>query len=592
MASRVRSWLWLTLVLGVFGLPLFIGLGRTDLRGDEAIYAFAVDRTLETGDWLIQRSSPFDDWPFLEKPPLKIWIVAGAIRLGLLPLDEFGLRFWDAVFGAAAFLYVFAIGRRMAGPWCGLAAVVLLFAHAPLLFDHGLRDHTMEAALVLSYCGGVYHYLAWASPGGRRRDAIACALLFVLGFMTKFVAAAFLPIVLGAAAAATPAHREALLLRRGDWLAAAAVTTVCVVPWFAYAWAVYGWTFWNMILGVQVYTRFTTFVDPTHLQPWHFYVSRLFTELAQSGAALLVPVGFALLLARTARTRWPEGVLVIVWMIVPPALISFGTSKLYHYLYPFLPAAALAGGYAVSVSIHRLDPAVRVALNAAERWSRRRWPLLDTIQRSRIGTAAAVLAVVAAAVAVATAYAGVVEIWVAGERVLRNSGIGRPLLAAAVLAAAAGRLRWVGRAVVLAATVLLLPLGPARANLERLPIEDHPIRSLRDCLAGVFDRASPAEGPGLHAEAGNPPIPHVLNYYLRQLRPWERGAGSDEALRHRLMDRGAERPVLLLATRDARFAALHTDTAAIPRLSFAEYVLRLPGPYVVCAVRGPNSAKR
>ena len=36
---------------------------------------------------------------FLEKPPLKFWIVAAPIRAGLLPHDEFGLRFWDAVFG-------------------------------------------------------------------------------------------------------------------------------------------------------------------------------------------------------------------------------------------------------------------------------------------------------------------------------------------------------------------------------------------------------------------------------------------------------------------------------------------------------------
>ena len=107
---------WLALVIAAFCLPLFIGLGRTDLENDEAIYSFAVDEILANGDWLNPRLSPDVNNVFLEKPPLKFWIVAAPIRLGLLPHDEFGLRFWDALFGSVAFLYVFALGRRLGGP--------------------------------------------------------------------------------------------------------------------------------------------------------------------------------------------------------------------------------------------------------------------------------------------------------------------------------------------------------------------------------------------------------------------------------------------------------------------------------------------
>src|SRR5471032_2079873 len=96
----------LALVVVAFCLPLFVGLGKCDLQTDESIYSFSVDRMLESGDWLAPKASPYEDAPFLEKPPLKVWIVALPIRLGLLPHDEFGLRFWDAVFGGLAFLYV------------------------------------------------------------------------------------------------------------------------------------------------------------------------------------------------------------------------------------------------------------------------------------------------------------------------------------------------------------------------------------------------------------------------------------------------------------------------------------------------------
>ncbi len=139
---------WLALVLALFCLPLFVGLGRADIEGDEAIYSFGVDRLLEIGDWLVPRSSPHEDAPFLEKPPLKFWIVALPMHAGLLPHDEFGMRFWDALFGGLGFAYVFAIGSLLAGPLCGVVAALLLFLHGPLLFEHGLRTNNMEAALL------------------------------------------------------------------------------------------------------------------------------------------------------------------------------------------------------------------------------------------------------------------------------------------------------------------------------------------------------------------------------------------------------------------------------------------------------------
>ena len=45
----------------------------------------------------------------------------------------------------------------------------------------------------------------------------------------------------------------------------------------------------------------------------------------------------------TTRRR-PEGPVILLWFILPVTLMSLGTSKLYHYLYPFLPPLALAGG--------------------------------------------------------------------------------------------------------------------------------------------------------------------------------------------------------------------------------------------------------
>src|SRR4051812_25464454 len=102
-ADTWRGWLGLFVILLFFGAPLFIGLRSWDIRNDEAIYDYAVERIVETGDWLTPRSIPHDD-PFIEKPPLKFWMVAAAIKSGVLPWDEFGLRAIDAALGAIAFI--------------------------------------------------------------------------------------------------------------------------------------------------------------------------------------------------------------------------------------------------------------------------------------------------------------------------------------------------------------------------------------------------------------------------------------------------------------------------------------------------------
>jgi 4-amino-4-deoxy-L-arabinose transferase-like glycosyltransferase len=223
------------LVVGLFCAPLFVNLGEPEARSDEPIYFYAVERILDTGDWLTPRLIP-NDWPFLEKPPLKFWLVAGGVHAGLLARDEAGMRWFDALLGAAGFLYVYVLGRRLAGPVCGVTAVFVLFTLDPLLFEHGLRSNNMEAPLFLCYCGGVYHFSRWVEGGARRArgHAVAVAAYFVLGFMTKFVAAVFLPVVCVAALAWRPGGWARMRSGWRDWVIPALMTAGLVLPWFVY----------------------------------------------------------------------------------------------------------------------------------------------------------------------------------------------------------------------------------------------------------------------------------------------------------------------------------------------------------------------
>ena len=612
------QWIWLGLVVVFFCIPLFVGLGRVDLENDEAIYSFAVDVILDSGDWLTPKSSPREDVAFLEKPPLKFWIVAVPIKLGLLPHNEFGLRFWDAVFGSVAFLYVFSIGRRIGGPVCGLVAVLMLFVHRPLLFMHGLRTNNMESALVLSYCGGIYHFLRWRATesGARRRwHVLAVGLYFVLGFMTKFVAVLLLPTVL---VMTILLHREDRALLGRDWRTALAVSLLAaalIAPWFLYQHHQFGTDLWANI-GAHVFARFKAYVDPSHLHPWNYYFSELLAQLRVSQTLVFTIAGAALVIVRTLRSGWPEGTALLLWFGLPLGFMSFGASKLYHYAYPFLPPVALVAGYAAAVL-------VSVVWSFVGRHAQQIQRISSTIGRpmGRSRTCQALLLVVAVGAtltAVLTYATGNIRLAVGDLVLFRNSQVFRPLLVGLVAVALAGGLRAATWLILPLALLAVLPLGVYWNELRLLPVENHPLRSVRDCLQPICARQGGPDprGPGVWVE--NEQLTHPLAYYLRRLGPWQqRDIASDPTVYVHLYVPSRFRPVLIsrarfeeftrrvragdpeLIARAARKAAVDPVALAasagqtvIPFLRFADEVLMLPGPYGACAPEYPRDVSR
>jgi 4-amino-4-deoxy-L-arabinose transferase-like glycosyltransferase len=577
---------WLFLVVLAFCLPLFVGLGRTDLANDEAIYSYAVESILETGDWLSPRASPNEDIVFLEKPPLKFWIVAAPIHFGILPANEFGFRFWDAVFGSLAFLYVFLIGRRIEGPLCGAVAVLVLFAHEPLLFDHGLRSNNMDAALVLAYCGGVYHYLAWASAAAATRRArglhiAAVGGWFFLGFMTKFVAALFLPLVIGIPALLFASHRRALRRDALGWAAVPLGVVTLAAPWFVYQYTQHGRQVWLVMFGEHVYTRFTAYADPSHLQPWHFYFSAFYRLLLEAQSAIWVGLGLLLLLWRAWRDRGADAFVLLAWALLPPVLISVGTSKLYHYFYPYVPPFALAAGYGVSRVVARLAPAARPVRDFAQR-SVLRLKLAPAVQRVLL-----VLAVLAIALSFATLLFGPLRLPIGGV-MLRNSSIVRPLLVALVLAFAAGRISLALSGALLLTIVLLLPspLAAYMENARRTPRERHPFRSLGACVQQVAaDGAGRGVTPhGVYAPLSAEAFIHPYFFYLRRAGGWHyRPEVNDETMRQGLFVPGQERPIVIDTDRYAKYLIRTENEGPLPAAVHHDNVaMLLPGPYGVC----------
>jgi 4-amino-4-deoxy-L-arabinose transferase-like glycosyltransferase len=586
----------IALIILVFGVPLFLGLGAADMRNDEAIYSYAVQRILETGDWLLPRTIP-DDFPFLEKPPLKFWLVAAPIAAGVLPLDEFGLRVWDALFGALSFVYVFLLGRSLGGVVCGGTAVLMLFSLPSLVFEHGLRSNNMEAPLLLAYCGGLYHFARWlqpprSSPEALPMHAAAVTAYFVLGFMTKFVAAFFLPMICGAALLLMPGGWRRFCSAWRDWRWPAVAAVAIGAPWFVYQTQQFGAHFWRVIFGAHVYTRLTGFLDPQHLQPWNAYFLWTWRDFSVANGAWLGVAGLVRLVAGAWTGRPPLARMILLWWALPFVLISLGTSKIFHYAYPFLPPLALGAGWVVSDAARWIDgrlagvaPMSALMSTAPVAGSRSpRWRIA-----SRVLVTCATLFVGAA---IWTAMAGRLTWKVDGEPLIRNSSIVRPIVVAAVLLLLAGHRRIAVRTGITAGFVLILPIEGYHRILERMTAPDRPLGVAGECAANIRRSGVPV-GEGFYNAAALA-ADHPYYYYLRHTGPWLLADHPvDDQLQRRLFVAGAQTPIVLsrkdyelLTVRIATLWTAHGETASRPPLTGIaredSVVVLLPGPYAAC----------
>lgn len=334
----------LLLALLLIGLPIFLFYGNGDVENDEAIYSFAAERIVETGEWLTPVDIYFGNPPFLEKPPLKFWITALGLEMGL-PQNTWGLRFADVVLTVLTFGYLIAIGYKVGGRWAGLLSGIVFFAFSDPLLQHGLLSNNTESAVLLQYTGATYHFMAWVE-GTRRRvlHAVAIGLYFVLGFLSKFVAALFMPVIL---AVVLVVHRD--LLRRfwidiALWLCVGVMVSVLIAPWFIYQHFQHGEVFWETIVGVHVVERMTGFLDPAHLLPWYFYLHLTARVLIEGGAGLAYLIGFWFVVKIYSTNRDPKITTLFAWYLVPVIAISAMTSKITHYIYPFLPPVAVVCG--------------------------------------------------------------------------------------------------------------------------------------------------------------------------------------------------------------------------------------------------------
>lgn len=253
--------------------------------------------------------------------------------------------------------------------------------------------------------------------------------------------------------------------------------------------------------------------------------------------------------------------------------MSAGTSKLHHYAYPFLPPLALAGGYAAAWILKLSQPWAAALVRATR--------LRESPSGRTLRHALLLLAAVAMLVAVATLVLGRLHLRIGDVTVFRNSNVHRPLLVAVVLGAIAGR-----AGLPLMLLIIAPPLLAYRGTIDRLTIERHPLRTVRDCLVTVNDGLL-ADGKGSRGVYVVMPerwLFHSYFYYLRSVGPLERGDGFDEPAILRRLSGADAGPVMI--PRSAYDTLRARGTEAVASVGLGELLVLLPGRYGACEGQG------
>jgi hypothetical protein len=286
---------------------------------------------------------------------------------------------------------------------------------------------------------------------------------------------------------------------------------------------------------------------------------------------------------------------MLLWWALPFVLISLGTSKLFHYAYPFLPPLALGAGWVVSDAARWIDGRLAGMMRMSSPLSTPTSVPAAGFQSPHWRMASRVLvacAVLFLGAAIWTAMAGRLTWGVGGGALIRNSSIVRPIIVAAVLLLLAGHRRSALRTGIAAGFTLILPIEGYHRILHHMTAPDHPLSAAGKCAANVRRSGVPV-GDGFY-NAGNLVADHPYYYYLRHTGPWlVADHPADDEVRQRLFAAGAQTPIVLSRTDyevlSVRVDALWKDrgeTATRPPLTGIAredtVVVLLPGPYAAC----------
>ena len=374
-------------------LPALLALrSRSFFSPDETSYAQVAREMIETHDFVVPT---IDGKPWLEKPPLVYWLLAGAFAL--LGWGFPAAVLLNALLTAGTALVIAAHVRRSASPRAALlAAAAYLTMFLPLA---AARSALTDPALTLFTTAAIALFLAEGWPA-----ALGSGALLGLGVLAKGPVAPH--VVVPALLAAAAVRRDAAGWRR--LAAALAAAAAVALPWHLLLASRGLWPeFSAVFFGRQVVSRV---VDVWGFRaPWWIYLPALWLAVFPWGTHLAHALRGEWRRIADGRFRDVTPVAEAAAVLIPLIAFSLAVNKLPHYMLPLTPWLAVWLGRAADDLLDhpRTDRFASATAWAAALIGAGALALLAVLSRtSQVGRfvpAATLWALLAAAVAIAAA---------------------------------------------------------------------------------------------------------------------------------------------------------------------------------------------
>ncbi len=342
------------LLLLLAGLLFFVALGNHELQGstEARVAGIAMAMHLDN-DWVVPRL--FGE-PFLEKPPLSLWLDAGAIRL--FGASTGAVRLASAFAGLFSVMLLYGMLRRFGRPTSLAFGAALVLATMASYWSN-VRGVGEDALLSLGVTLALLAFYQATRPESQPGANIGTWLLFTLGMaiatLSKGVLGLAMPgIVIFVYLVVTSVIDKRL--RIGDWLKPGLFTLLALVPlliWLGFLFQRGGMQAVGEVLWTNSVGRFSgSFVEAGHYEPFYYYLAKLPEAFLPWN--ILVYLGLWHLRKSLARNRYL--LFFCIWLVAQFTLLTLASSKRTVYLMSLTPAAAvLAAEYARVLLDHLKD---------------------------------------------------------------------------------------------------------------------------------------------------------------------------------------------------------------------------------------------
>ncbi|MFY9462254.1 MAG: glycosyltransferase family 39 protein [Candidatus Sungiibacteriota bacterium] len=324
MHKPVTFWLWFIVPIAISVILYGAFLSRLPFEdADEATYAMVTREMIESGDFMTL--TLFGE-PWVDKPPLLFWLMAGSAKI--FGLNEFALRLPSAIFGILAVVFTMGIIWELTKNKEATALGGLILVLFPL-FLAAARNVRMDVPVTAAILGSLYFFIR-----GRTVS------LYLIGFGVALGVGVLLKSVV-ALLAVPSIFIYSILYRDWGWFKnryfwmGNGLGLLTSLPWHFYEAWVWGPAFFIKYFGFQL-GRVTRNVIQSGIT--NGYVLWVFWKYGQPWSSLFVISStiFAIFLRRKKEIVFAFAAFVLTF-----GIFMLPTTKLVTYFIPSYPFLAI-----------------------------------------------------------------------------------------------------------------------------------------------------------------------------------------------------------------------------------------------------------